>query len=439
MSFWVRIPLLTLVVLILISVGFCLVISLTLVRRRRELRSERGSLALARKCAGREGEIVQEGVLRFWYSRSENPVPSVLDQMQIANRRFETLLGGVTVVQRPLRIFVFDDRGAFLRFHMRFLPGYDLTDVDSVYLGHPYGLATLCTAPAVGRITDSRWDSRSLAAFSLLESVWGPGATLAAERPQQALARFDDHDALSRLNRKMVAAIHRETALSSELFTLSLKELGRLMMGSQDPTRFQKLRQFQYQSWSVVEYLVGERSPRTLREALGAFLRDPRSKTAQEESFCVHFGRDYETLLDGWREWVLAQGIGTHEPPPDFIRDGLLLRLLPVVRDQTAKRGDRITAIRDWANLGFVLGADHLIDLLRQPDEIPLEEITWALEMVSGMPWGNEPFRWQSWWDDLVRSGVPCSEAAGGAAAEMSAAGYEVTRVSVSGLPKSVP
>jgi hypothetical protein len=98
---------------------------------------------------------------------------------------------------------------------------------------------------------------------------------------------------------------------------------------------------------------------------------------------------------------VLDQGIAAYEPPTERIREGLLGRVLPTIRDREARRGDRLVAIRQWAGAGSVLGADVLIDLLRDPGEVPKEDVVWALRMVSGMTWGDELDRWQVWWDEL--------------------------------------
>ena len=189
-----------------------------------------------------------------------------------------------------------------------------------------------------------------------------------------------------RLNRMMVAVLARGTAWSAELFTITPNGLTRLLRGSKDPGTAHKLHQFLAQSWSIVECLCGEQAPHDQRAAFGSFLRDPRSKTHPEESFRLHFGVDFAPFLDGWKQWVLDQGIGTYEPPPDRIRDGLLDRVLPAIRDRKAKRGDRIVAIREWARHGFVLGADALIDLLRDPGDIPKEEIVWRWAWSRGWP-----------------------------------------------------
>ena len=80
-------------------------------------------------------------------------------------------------------------------------------------------------------------------------------------------------------------------------------------------------------------------------------------------------------------------------------------RVLPVIRDRQAQHGDRIAAIRDWSALGFVIGADTLVDLLREPGDIPREELIGALCMVSGMVWGDDLDRWQTWCNDLSSAG----------------------------------
>ncbi len=377
-----------------------IVVAIQLLRHRR-LRSERGAIAMARKWAGRDGEIVEEGPSTIWYSGPDDPVPMFREQMEAARRRFETLTGDTAVTQPPRRILVFHDRGVFLTFHRRILAGIDFASIDGIQLGLPYQLITLCTAPAPCRITDPERTIRSLAAYALLDSVWGPGPPGWLQSGLGRSVAGTDRDGLARLNRTMVSGLARGTAWSVELFTTNSNGLTRLLRGSKDPGTAHRVYQFVAQAWSIVEYLCGEQAPHDRRAALGSFLRDPRAKTHQEESFRLHFGAGFAPFLDGWKQWVLDQGIGTYDPPPDRIRDGLLDRVIPAIRDRKAKRGDRIVAIREWASHGFVLGADALIDLLREPGDIPKEEIVWALCMVSGMAWGDEPERWQTWWDNL--------------------------------------
>jgi hypothetical protein len=62
---------------------------------------------------------------------------------------------------------------------------------------------------------------------------------------------------------------------------------------------------------------------------------------------------------------------------------------------------------------GFVPGADPLIDLLRDPGDLPKREIVWSLCRVSGMAWCQGMARWQAWWDELPATSDKSSEPAG--------------------------
>lgn len=371
---------------------------LLLYARLFRMRSERGAIAMARKAAGVEGETVRDGGFIVWYTGHEDPVPMIRRQIGAARRRAEALTG-LAVVDVPLRVLVFHDRGAFLRFHMRYFPGTDLASLDGLNLLKFGRLCTLCTAAATCRIANAEQTMRSLAAHSLLESLWGPGppAWLQAGFVLSAAAS----DALARLNRRMAASLSCGTTLSVEIFSLTPIDLFRLARGSKDPVKYQKVQQFYFQAWSIFEFLCDAPSSGRQPTKLGAFLADPRSKNRQEESLRLHFGRDFAALLDAWRQWVTIQEPGPHEPPPPGVREALLERVLPVIRDAGAARGNRILAIREWANAGYVLGADALIDRLRDPGEIPRDEVIWALRMVSGLAWGDEPDRWQAWWEGL--------------------------------------
>jgi hypothetical protein len=221
-----------------------------------------------------------------------------------------------------------------------------------------------------------------------------------------AVAGGDSHDH-ARLNRRMVASLSEGTSLNTELFVLKMKDLTKLMRGSNDHRQFQKFQQFSGQAWSIIEYLCGERAPEERKTAFRAFLKDGRSNIHQEECFVEHFGFGFGPLLDRWRQWVLDQGIGSYEPPSPRVRKAWLDRVLPIIRNSQAKRGDHILAIREVGSAGYVLGADALIDLLRERGEIPKEEIVWALAMISGMAWGDDPDRWQSWWEGLPMTWTP--------------------------------
>ena len=272
-------------VFIAVVIGMAMFLFLARMLLVRRLRSERGILAVVRKCAGQDGELVKEGTWSIWYSGTDDPLLMLREQMETARRRFENLLGGAPVAEPPLRIFVFHDRRAFLRFHMRLFLGADLGSCDGVYQEHPYRIFTLCTAPAPGRIVDAKHTTLSLFAYALLESVWGPGPPAWLQSGlSKAVANCDDHEGLSHLNRRMVVSLSRGTALSGEIFTLPLNDLTRLMRGSKDPGNFQRLHQFHDQAWSIVEYLCGEQGPHHLRTSLGIYFAAMRVRRPIREN-----------------------------------------------------------------------------------------------------------------------------------------------------------
>ena len=61
--------------------------------------------------------------------------------------------------------------------------------------------------------------------------------------------------------------------------------------------------------------------------------------------------------------------------------------------------------------MGYVLGADVLIDLLKAGDEILSQEALWSLEQISGHRWGREIDHWEAWWDRLPEAALPIDDA----------------------------
>lgn len=62
---------------------------------------------------------------------------------------------------------------------------------------------------------------------------------------------------------------------------------------------------------------------------------------------------------------------------------------LPMVQEQME--------VAQIGRVGYVMGADVLIDLLRSADIYLSQEIVWSLQAVSGQGWGHDVDRWQAW------------------------------------------
>ncbi len=401
---WVTLPLLALggtAGLIALAV----VARLVVVRLRLGLMGpERLILARARRVAGREGEVVSDGPSTIWYSGPNDPTPMLAEQMADIRGRFESVLAAPCEALPPLRILVFGRRDALVAYHRQ--DPSDLWGLDGVYLPAPWRTATLCTEAVPFRLHDPERTARSLFAYYLLESYVG-----SFPRPwlQQGLAGVlaARRGEPGRLNRRMIASLANGTACGADLFRVESREIGGLLRGWYDQGRFARLAQIQAQSWSLVELLVGEGSSGGDRDRFRAFLGAIRPGQPDEPIFERHFGHGFDRLLERWREWVLGRGLGVHEPPPPPIREALSGRLIPVVRDRGARVMDRIQAVRDLGRAGYAWGSGALIELLREPGEVPEEEVVWALESISGLALGAEPEGWRGWYAGLAREVVP--------------------------------
>jgi hypothetical protein len=363
------------------------------------LLDEASAFAKARACAGEEGTVVKDGSTTIWYSGPDDPVPMLREEKAAAQLRFATLLGETDIPDSRLCVLCFHDRDALTKLHKTLFPALDFSAQLGAYLQRPWNIMTLCTGLVAGRLDDPRLLAGSLYCSILVDQVFGQ---LSAQWLQvgitRALAADRRRSDLIALNRRMLAGRGKGIEYSQDLFTMSARKMGKLLLPAKDPQSAWRSEQFLDQAWSTVEYLAGSLAPEARKAAFRAFVRDNQPTRRHEETFFKHFGFGFGSLLDSWREWVTEQGRGPNVPPAPEIRDALINRVLPVIRDRTASTRDRIQAVREWGRAGVALGADSLIDLLREPGDLPKDELIGSLCRSSGLPWDNDPERWQAWW-----------------------------------------
>jgi Zn finger protein HypA/HybF involved in hydrogenase expression len=399
---WVQLPIAAFLVIGGLRLALWLGRFLIAVSKVRTLLSESAALAKARQSAGEDGTLVTEGPLTIWHSGRTDPVPMLLEQIDVAKTQFESFAGEPPSSEITLRVLCFHDRDAFLRFHSWLLHGVDKSHQDSLYFTRPWSTITLCSAESVHRVVDPAAVARLCFARAFVERGFDSLPRLwLQEGMARAVHSRDRPEDLVRLNRRMVAAVNGGTAWSEDLFRAGHKKLRKLHYRRNDPRAYRKQEQFGEQAWSIVEYLCGQHAPDERKTAFLAFLKEKPAAGREEQAFFGRFGFGFGSLLDSWREWVIAEGIGSYEPPPPWIYDVLRARVLPVIRDRNARRRDRVEAIRGWASAGYVMGADTLIELLQKRDRTLRAEAIGALNAVSGLPWGDEPDRWRAWLDRL--------------------------------------
>jgi hypothetical protein len=333
----------------------------------------------------------------------------VQGQLEATRRRFAALLGEEVEVDRPLRVICFSKKAEFAAYLLRL--GHRLESLDGLYQPGSPGRVSVCAETEPSRPLEPERTVRVLLGYYFLEKYKGflPRSWLNVG-VANLIAKGSEGE-LGRLNRKLLAALARETVLNeSELFGMGPWTLLRHLRKSADHHHFALMAQFNGQSWSVAEYLCGRGATEERREQFRGFLKDLKKRDRYEAVFERHFGHGFGRLLQDWRQWVLSNGPGIHEPPPDRIRKALLDWVIPFVRDPDAETRERILAVRDMGNAGFLLGADALIDLLRGNDPELRREAAWALEAISGRAGGEDVSAWEAWWNTLPDEVEPIQE-----------------------------
>jgi hypothetical protein len=102
--------------------------------------------------------------------------------------------------------------------------------------------------------------------------------------------------------------------------------------------------------------------------------------------------------------------LGADPVPPPEIRTAIIEKLVPAISDRSKNAQDRIQAMRSMGATGYVLGADTLIDVLREGDDRFTETATWSLEAISGLALGNDAARWSHCWAERNPKEVSASE-----------------------------
>jgi hypothetical protein len=325
------------------------------------------------------------------------------EQLDICRERLEAIVGEPIKLERPLRAFVFGKRSSFDGFFRRaFLYGSNL---DGMFVPWATPTVALTTEFPPYRLPDLERICRLLLAYVCLDCHRkGPTSSWLQFGVGNLVAGFGDVAESMRTNRRVLAALARGQSLQAAgFFEINRGAYVRLVRDWQEFASFRYRAQLLDQSCSVVEYLCAEPAR---RERFRAFLKEPgRGPRSRRACFENHLGHTFESLLTQWKTWVQSRGIGLHEPLPPRIQQALTDWVLPIIEDPEAEPFARIQAIRDVGKAGHVLGSDVLIDLLGNDDQIPDEEVVWALEAISGLALGNDAGRWREWYERTVGSG----------------------------------
>jgi hypothetical protein len=376
--------------------------------QRALLRNENRDLALARRSAGLDGGVLRRDALTLWTSGPKDWSPDVLGQLEEARTRFAAFVGESAPSDDALRLLLFAERKWF----DQYARGAQLvipSGLDGFYLaGAPTKIVVAMPNPYL-RLAQPDRLLRILFGYHFLKGYLGFFAHSWLYLGVGGLISRDPTPGeQARLNRRMRADFLRpDGALpAQELFKPVPKIIFRSARTAGAHAEYAgRISVFVHAS-SLLDYLAGFDAPRERIEPFRLFLKDLKRRDKYDIVFRRHFGHGLDEMYNNWREWVLAKGVGDHEPPPAVLREALIDIVIPLVSDRSAKREDRIQAIRDMGNTGYTLGADALIDLLRERDRELRATAVWALEAISGTVGGDDVAHWEDWWDDLPQDAV---------------------------------
>jgi hypothetical protein len=411
---WLSLPLWSAYILIALGTFFGLPILVIIIHRIRLvlMRREAYDLALARKCAKDEGTSFRLGVVTVWYSGTSKGMEVIEDQLEETRARFSEYVSEPITAISPMRLISFAHREQFGAYLLRL--GHRLPRLEGFYvLGRPRRIVTCVEKPSHRLIKIERLFS-VLFGYYFLEQYLGffPQSWLNTGFGN-FLADGQGEDIQARLRRKMLASICRGTTLSgSQLFELRSGRLiraaqrGRLIRAAQrrdTHENFLYVSQFVQQAASTVAYL----NEKNRKQIFVEFLKDLKKKKPVDQVFIRHFGYGFEQLFENWQAWVKALGLGLHYPPPKDLREQLLNYIIPLILDDEAPIQERVQAIRDMGNAGYLLGADALIELLHDPEPRIRTVSLWSMQNISGLAFGDDVSQWSNWWDNLPADAQP--------------------------------
>lgn len=215
------------------------------------------------------------------------------------------------------------------------------------------------------------------------------------------LVHGDKPSEMSARTRRLQAHMRREQELSpTEVFRMTRSELVRHLMNAYDPFSFRLQHQHEDQSASIFDYLWRLDSESD-HSRIRSFLNDATSFGAAESAMEKHFCFSLESLFNQWHRSMRKIKLGPIGATPPWAVEALDTELLPAIRDRGAIL-PRIFAIRQMGSGGFLHGADTLIGMLESADNELGNELTSALESISGESYGDDVSAWRRWWDEQI-------------------------------------
>lgn len=365
-------------------------------------------IALANKAADAEGTARESGQMLVWAAPGTSLSEILEEEIETARERLAAAIGRGTPPPTA-RAFFFDDNEAAVRYLMHYGLRLDPRfSGKSFYLRAPVRRIVIVERCLREQAAEPRKTLRTFAVYHLLELI--DGKTPAAWIDQglgAALARDDEDHELDRLHRRIAAARAAGRGIpAAEFFTNTSNRIWRKHAQCPQLDHFAWSNQFWAQSWSVIEYLCGRGSTPERRLAFQKFFDDADRRKRPARAIQRHFVCTFDELLAGWQAWADGQVTDEHHPPPERLAAYLTAGPIAKIASPETSPSERVIAIRELGEHGYLLGADRLIDLLHGANEEIRAEAVWALECISGKVLGWSATSWQAWWQSVSEQGA---------------------------------
>ncbi|HEX7447977.1 MAG TPA: hypothetical protein VF306_10550 [Pirellulales bacterium] len=357
-------------------------------------------IAAAEKAAGAPGQVRHVGEVLVWSAEGASLADEFEPQLEATRQWLAEVTGRLVSPSAKLRVLLFADGDGVLRY-LREL-GFRLEDRAArrgIYISAPAN--RLCVGERDARVqeADPCFTLRWLIARHLIEQT---GVHVSCAWLLDGLAGMiayesSEHERAS-LNRRALAGIASGRTLPAEEWFAGAPTRKRRSTGQlADLQTYAWFRQFQTQSRSLMEFVCGQGATPEWRAAFQQLFNDRDLQKHPAETFEHHFGCPIDELFAQWRAWVEQQGGGEHLPPSPQVAEYLTAGPLAKISAPETPRRDRIEAIREWGERGYLFGAEHVIALLRGDDEELRAEAVYALECVSGVSLGTTAESWEAW------------------------------------------
>jgi hypothetical protein len=360
--------------------------------------------ASADEAAGSPGVTRQVGKMRVWSAQGTSLAGMLEAEAEIARQRLAAAIG-CAVPAPTARAFFFEDGEMVVRYLGRF--GVQIAPrlrQKSLYVRAPSRRLAVAERPLREGTSDPYVTLRWLVTYHLLEAVEGraPPAWM-NQGLAAALSHDDEYHELARLNRRVMAGFAAGRTIGAAKFFGTTANRIWEKHTRHELDHFAWSNQFTAQAWSLMEFLCGRGATDERRRVFQTFFNDADRGKRPAQAIERHLGGSCEELLARWRKWVDGRGIGEHCPPPKHVADYLLAGPIARLGSGDTLPGDRVAAIRELGEQGYLLGADRLIGVLREDNEDLCAEAVWALECISGRVLGSSPSVWEQWWEGLTR------------------------------------